>query len=387
MRSGRLILLVVALLLGVVGILLVASLGEGDERVLHSRGNGPLGAKGLVLLLDELAEVEVVDEVPAIGEVDTAVVLADFMNDGERNALSRWVAAGGTLLVADPFSPLQPTFPTLSDIPGFDDNAEQVTGQVPRRDRGSCAEPAFDDVEGLAALDGNYLPGELVSCFARGVVVESVGDGTVVGLASPWPLVNAYLDDDDNAVLAAVVLAPTPETRVAFVQIAGSPIDIGGGGGDGGNEGAVEDGPSLSSLISDPVWLLFAQLGIAAVLVVWWQARRLGRPVVETTPVALDGADLTKAVGNFLERANDAQHGGALLRREGRRALGRRLGLGADVPLRMLAESVAARTGRSVNEVEALLVERPFTTNDDLVQLANQLDELVDAVDHPGGTR
>jgi hypothetical protein len=378
------------LLLGVLAVVVPAGLDQGDDRVLHPSGNGPLGAKGLVLLLDDLASVNITRTVPgrAETEADTAVVLVDLMDSGQRAALRTWVIDGGTLLVADQLSPLQPAPPTFSDAPVFDDDAELQSPVPAVRTRGDCAEPALALAERLAGLGGRYPDGGPERCFGDGVVIEALGEGTIVGLASPWPLVNAFLGQQDNAVLVAAVLAPTPATEVAFLQVTGSFSGPAGDGGGGEQAGApVEDGPGLSSLISDPVWLLFAQLAVAALLVVWWQARRLGRPVVETTPVELDGADLTRSVGRFLERSADPDHGAVLLRREGRRQLSRRSGVPADAPVAVLAGAVSARTGRSTEEIAALFNERRGLTSPDVLALARRFDELVDTIDHPGGIR
>src|SRR5438045_541690 len=101
-RRGMFIGLFVAVL---VAILIAGAPGrEGDA--LDPDGTGPQGAKALVeLLRDQGAAVDVVAGSPAPWG-RTAVVLDDSFSAEQRAAVLDWVRAGGTLVVADPTSPL-----------------------------------------------------------------------------------------------------------------------------------------------------------------------------------------------------------------------------------------------------------------------------------------
>ncbi len=91
------------------------------------------------------------------------------------------------------------------------------------------------------------------------MVVRSLGDGVIVALGGPGPLLNENLAAADNAVLAVSVLAPQPGTRVSFLE----------------PRLAVVAGENLEDLVGDPVWLLLIQLG---------GRFRGDRPVAGSTP-------------------------------------------------------------------------------------------------------
>ncbi|HVF33062.1 MAG TPA: DUF4350 domain-containing protein, partial [Acidimicrobiales bacterium] len=97
----------VVLVLGVVLLGAVAADGRSEGEPLDPRSTEPLGARGLVLLLERAgADVRLAGGRPSDGAV--AVVLQDRLNEAETAGLEDWVADGGTLVVADPSSSLAP---------------------------------------------------------------------------------------------------------------------------------------------------------------------------------------------------------------------------------------------------------------------------------------
>ncbi|MGH9285318.1 MAG: DUF4350 domain-containing protein, partial [Acidimicrobiales bacterium] len=94
------------------GAVLVAALVTGDRGsdgpALDPSSTGPLGTRALVLLLESFgAEVSLTGDAPGAG-TGTALLLVDDLGAERFDALTRWVRAGGTLLVADPRSRLAP---------------------------------------------------------------------------------------------------------------------------------------------------------------------------------------------------------------------------------------------------------------------------------------
>jgi hypothetical protein len=336
-------------LLGLVLVAIAAGRPSGRGEALDPEGTGPLGARGLVLVLEELgAEVDVV-EGPPPADADTAVVLRDRYGPDDVAGALDWVEDGGVLVVADPFSPL-----------GDDAFAAEGAG---------CP-AAIDDVRRLELADGVVARRDGARCFGGAVVAGDVGDGTVVVLDQPDPLLNDLLDEHDNAVLAAALLAPTPGTRVAFVV--------------GPSPGADDGTDSLLDLVSSPVRQGLVQGGIAVLVWVAWRARRLGRPVVEEQPVAVAGSELVVAVGRLLDARRQPHEAATVLRAETRRQLAARLGLPADADTKVLAAAVAGRGGADlrldVDRIAAALGERPVHADGDLLDVAADLDQIRTAV-------
>ena len=334
----------VALVVG--GLLLVAVAfgapddGGGDPFTPES--TGPLGARGLVVLLDALgADVELVRGAPP-DDAATAVLLQDLLAEVDVESSLDWVGRGGVLVVADDTSPLADDVadgPCPSALAGVDSlDVGRSDGPVGRD----------DGVEG--------------TCFDGTVRTAAIGDGTVVALSTPVPLSNDLLDEADDAVLAAALLAPSPGTRVAF--IVGPSVEAAG------------EQPALSELVADRVRQGMLLGGLAVLLWAAWRGRRLGRPVLETQPVAVAGSELVVAVGRLLDARRQPAEAAAVLRADLRRAVGSRLGLTADADSRTVAAAVAARSGLDQDRAAAALGDRPVTTDADLLAVAADLDRI-----------
>ncbi len=214
---------------------------------------------------------------------------------------------------------------------------------------------SFMDVEGLDAE----------TCFGDGdtafVAAQAEGDGTVVATGGPEFALNDRLDDRDNAVLAAALLAPTGSEQVQVVE-AVSPI----GGGD----------ETLVELVPDGVWRGLAQLGLAFVLYALWRAIRFGRPVAERQAVAIAGSELVEATGRLLQRTLDPGRAAEVVRADLRRAVARRLGVPRRAGIDGLVDAVSARTGVDEAQARLALGDAPVVTDADLVAVTGAAAEV-----------
>lgn len=346
-----------AAVVGVVALLVLFGRPDRDGPPLDPSSSGPLGTKALVLLLEDLgADVDVTSDAPG-PSVDVALVLVDGLDDARRDDVQRWVAGGGTLVVTDPESPLNP-FEPAGVVPG------DVTGTAPLA--GGCpGVPALRDVERLDPSGGVVYAADR-GCFGGFVAVTDQGAGTVAAIGGPAAFVNTVIGREDNAVLAASLLAPREETRVAILR---PPV--------------LEDGgDTLGDLVPDGVRGALAQLAVAFLLYALWRARRLGRPVAEPQPVELPASELVLAVGHLLQQAGRAEEAGRLLGDDLRRALADRLGLGPDAPPGQVADVAAARTGIPAARVLAALAPSRLGSDADLVSLAGEADTIRQEVTH-----
>jgi Domain of unknown function (DUF4350) len=337
----------------VVGVVALIGRPDGaDGRPLDPRSTRPDGTRALVVLLEELgAQVDVTGDRPS-PEEDVALVFRDrFDDDDARRDLGSWVEAGGTLVVADPASPLQPL-----PVHG---NATGVLG-------GGCDVPALADVTSVDPSGGVTfaVPAPAEGCFEEGggvfVAVVDRGRGTVVGVGGAGAFVNGVLGKEDNAVLAGALLAGRPGSRVALLRP--------GGPGEGGE--------SLADLVGDGVRSSLGQLVVAFVLFALWRARRLGRPVVEPQPVSLPASELVVAVGNLLQHAGRRDQAGRLLGDDLRRRLAERLGLPATASAVEVADVAAARTGIAAERLRSVLQPTSLGDDDDLVHLAAETETI-----------
>ena len=310
------------------------------------------GTRGLVLLLGELgADVRVGQRLPD-ASTHVALLLHDGLDDQSRQQLEAWVSSGGTLVLADPDSPIAP------GTTGFSGSG--------RADRGTCDIPALDDVSELSVPFGIDFDvrGEAQSCFGDGrnafIVSATRGQGRIVSIGGPDVFTNTVLDAADNSVLAARLLVPGDGGSVAILD----PNAPGSGT------------TTLGDLIADRVFQAILQLGVAFVVYALWRSRRVGRPVAEPQPVAIAGSQFVRAVGGLQQRSRAADRAATTLRTDTRRMLSDRFGVPLNMDTASLAALTATRTGLDRNQVAAALSDAPILDEASLVALGQQLDTI-----------
>lgn len=358
-----------ALLLGAVVLLaVVAGRPPVDGEPLAPDGTGPAGAKGLVLLLEELgAEVSVTEGVPG-ADADVALLLSDQTPEDRVDDLRDWVRDGGRLVVADPGSPFTP-LPAGS----VDPLGGLVQSSIPP---GICTIDALADVGRIDARGGLAydVDGSTGRCYGDEegafVVTAADGEGTIASVGGAGLFTNEALGEFDNAVLAAALLAPEPGTTVAFLE---PPAP---GSGDAG----------LADLVAPGVKAGLAQLVVAFVLYAIWRARRLGPPIEEPQPVQIAGSELVSAVGELLQQARTPERAADLLRDDLRRRLCAHLGLAAGTPPDVVASVTASRTGADAEAVYAALAGPPVASDHQLVALAQTHETIREELLHGSGT-
>jgi Domain of unknown function (DUF4350) len=373
-RSGaRRALPWVAVVLGLALVVAVAGRGPEEGNPLDPASPGPLGTKGLVEVLRGLGgRVSVSADRPGTG-TETALLLSDDLTPERRQGVLDWVARGGTLVVADPGSGVTEVEQVGSTRIGL------LDAEIERR----CAVAALGDVGRVAAPGGVVFKvpegqggpgnpagpggpgaGGIRACFPRNdgawLLVQPLGEGTVVRLGGASVLVNQELGKADNAILLASLLVPTEGTTVQVLQ---PPLPGGGTAG-------------LGDLIAPRVRLALWQLVVAFVLLALWRARRLGRPVAEPQPVQLPGAELVVAVGNLLQRAKGRGQAAGLLTDDLRRSLAERLGLPPSAPADLVADAVATRAGIPRERVLWALTQTTPRDEAELVALSQAIDTV-----------
>lgn len=327
--------------------------GSGDTGPAYDpRSVAPDGARGVVETLERLgARVDLDRSVPEPSST-TALMLRDRLTVEDEDALRSWVRSGGVLVVADVNSPL------AAQAVGF--TAVSQTGGPSIR-RGECT------IDVLAEADELTLNGRLLntagrtSCFGDAttafVVAETVGQGTVVTIGSPDLFINAELDDNDAAVVAVNLLAPTGgDAHVTFVGP--SIVDFGD--------------EEITDLVPPRVWNAILQLLAVFLLYALYRSRRLGGVVPEPVPVHIEGSELVLKAGLLSERAKDPASAAVVLQAD----LVHRVCVALSIPPATsdadVAARVADRTGHSVTEVEHALYA-PVSDDDELVRTARLL--------------
>jgi hypothetical protein len=358
-RRGAFVLLVVL----VVFVALWWVVAQPSSPVPYSPSStDPNGAKALALLLGQLGEkVTTAGPLPAPGR-DVAVLLNDQLDDATRSQVSSWVRRGGTLVVADPSSPLF----GASVAQGAPDQAEPAAPLLAP----DCDLPWAKGVGEIAAEGGTVLevPSDGSACFAQGgdafAVATPLGAGVVVALGGAGLWSNADLARQDNALLAANLLAPGPGYTVTWLT---TPWVV------GGNQ-------DIWSLVPPRVKLFLAGLGSAVLVACLWRARRLGRPVLEEPVVPIPGSELVVATGRLLARNRRCQEAASLLRAELSAGLRSRFGQAQGTPAATVASVVALHTDVDRDAVVAALDGPLPRDEEELLALTRSLQRIREEV-------
>lgn len=368
---GALVVVLVA-----VGMMLLVR-ASPDASPFDPRSAAADGTRGLVVLLQRFgADVDVSRTVPAAEPGRRILVLQDLLDDDQRADLTRFVRAGGVVVMADPDSPLAAPIGegTIGGSAPFGAADAIDESNVLR---GACTIGALTHLRGLFVPDGVTLQveGGQPSCFGGGdddafAVDRPDGDGSVIALGDNELFTNQYLRFADNAGLATALLAPVDGSAVTIVLGAEAPktsADVGTGD------------QTLLDLVRPGVWMALTQLVVAFAVLAVARAIRPGRPVREPEQVPIAGSELVAATGRLMHRAEHAQRAGWLLRGNLYRELCTQMRVPPNTPIDELDATVAARTalpaGR-VAEVLHLEVHDPAQ----LLALSHRIQEIRDLV-------
>jgi hypothetical protein len=227
--------------------------------------------------------------------------------------------------------------------------------------------PAYDALSLQVGSAQAYRTG---GCFRGrdGVILAQPRPGLSL-LGAPGLLTNDQVLAGDNAAVALRLLGQ----RQRLVWYIPTLADLAGA-----------DSVSAASLL--PTWLVPALwlLAVSGVALVVWRGRRLGPLAHEPLPVAVKAVETTRNLGRLYGRAGDRAHAAGALRSAARTRMAGHLQLPRRVQPDRLVENVAARTGRPVAEIEALIGPTAFPPGNDreLATLAQRLTELDREVSH-----
>jgi hypothetical protein len=351
----------------VVAVAVLSGPASGDDR-------GPRGTLALRRYLAAMGLTVRSAATPPEGR-GVFVLLTDLRDADQAGDLVSWAKGGGTLVVADP---------------GSETAAAAGVGTVgrvghyafgPARLAPGCVSPEVVAVRTLAVDAGDsVLESEAgdVGCFpltdGAFEVTVPMGDGKVVVLGGNSPLTNALIGKADNARWAVGVFG------------AGGPVVFGGALPPG-----VAGPKGLGGSLPEAARVVLVQIALAAVAFAFVRGRRLGRPTLEEIPSPVPSGALVHAVARLYRSARARAFAADTLRRGMRRRLRSRLGLGpepaggggppggASFPAgadEALSSTVARLTGSRPDDVERLLHGPEPATEEELIALGRELEEL-----------
>ncbi len=326
---------------------------------MDPNATGPQGAHALVTLLRERG-VEVVvagtvDDVAREARPDALVLVAETQRIVADELLVRLARLPGDLLLVAPGAGARKAL--APDIRSGPARAFTKRPGCALREAERAGTVDLGTFATYAATQGQSIQ----SCY-DGALVRYRSDGrtiTVVGSASF--MTNADLAHEGNAALA-MNLAGAAAHLIWY-----APQHI---------EGGTSGNATIFDLIPDNMTWLFWQLCVALALAALWKGRRLGPLVAERMPVVVRASETVEGLGRLYRSRRARDRAAGALRTAAVRRLAPRLGLGPATDPPELVAAVAQRVGEHPDRLWHLLFGPPPESDDALVGLANELDDI-----------
>jgi hypothetical protein len=367
-RLGRGVLIGVAIgLVFVLVAVVVYAVTRPREReidFLSPTSGSPGGSRAVVNVLRDqgvdvepattLAEVRAVDSDPAATTLllyDAPLVLGKDQHRELLRLADRIVVLDAVDTELDDFAP-----GVVYDSDGFGDTF-----------RADCDLSAAEQAEAVSGqpylYDISDADSDVTGCFETDdglyAVVHTRTSGaevTIVGLSQVFT--NSRILDAGNAAFALNLLGEH-ETLIWYRPDL-SELD----------SGEIPTAVSLTPPWVTPLILLVVLFGLAAAV---WRGRRLGPLVTERLPVVVRANETMEGRARLYERAGSREHALDSLRIGALARLATLCGLPRRATFDEVIDAVAALTGRSRDDLSALLVDRIPGSDGDLVELSDDL--------------
>ena len=320
----------------------------------------PDGTHALVTLLREhgvdVVEAPDVDAAESAARPDTLIVVLQTLQHLDDDVLHRLSnLPGDRLLVAPstrtrealaPHITLAGSVPFGGSEPGCDMREATRSGAVQLG--------VSDEYEAVEDFP-------ITRCY-DGALVRYTDDGrTVTVIGSGDFMMNGGLLTDGNAALAMNLAGITP--RVIWY----APQE---------RQGESDAGADISDLIPPAVRWIVIQLCLVIALVALWQGRRLGPLVAERMPVVVRASETVEGRGRLYRSRRARDRAATALRTATLQRMLPRLGLSTTAEPPAVVQAVAQRSGQHAQTLAHTLFGPPPQTDDDLVHLARELDNI-----------
>lgn len=335
----------------------------------------PQGSKAVVEVLTDLGTQVRVDRhtedaAQSLREDRTVLVTApSSLSAPQLDELAGALEEGEGQLVL-----VQPDFVTLSYLTPLITPAGSLRAESTVEAGQSCGDLTFEaralavpGEEGLRGPSTLYSTrGEAQGCFDTPEGDLVAADGQVLVLGSADLLTNEGVREADNSALVLNVLGPSGELSW-YVPSATDPM--------------ATTGPELLTHLPDwagPVglWILL----VAGIALIAW-GRRFGPVVVEPLPVTVRPQEMVLGRARLLQQSSSRDAAATALRSATSVRLALQLGLRRESTLDALVAALAPHVQHSPEQIRSLLGPTPVTRDQDLVQLARDLDRLEKEID------
>jgi hypothetical protein len=360
-RSTRWILLALAVIVGVAALsaYLTAPHPGGP---MDPESTSPDGARALVTILrDHGVDVVTADDIAAVQRAarpDTMILIAQTFYLFEDDLLRRLAALPGDRLLVAPIARTREKLAPEITVGGATSFGDSKPGCELRE-----AQRAGEVQLGFA--DSYEASGDVpvTRCYG-GALVRYTHDGREVTVVSSSEfMTNGGLLEEGNAALAMNLAGS--HSRLIFY----APQHSEGGAKSRGGAG-------LTDLLPAQVGWIVLQLCVVVAALALWKGRRIGPLVAEQLPVVVRASETVEGRGRLYRSRRARDRAAEALRTAALQRMTPRIGLGQDASPPDVVAAVAERCGWPGQSVAHTLFGPPPADDADLVNLANELDNI-----------
>jgi Domain of unknown function (DUF4350) len=337
--------------------------------LMDPESTSPDGAHALVALLrDRGVDVAVADTVAEAQQAarDDALLLVaqtSFMADDD--LLHQLAGAPGDRLIIAPSSKTREAL--APDIRRAPATSFGGSADCDLREANRAGSVDLGPTDAYQAVSDRTA---LTRCYGGALVRYRDGDRTITVIGSADFMTNSTLLHEGNAALAMNLAGNRPRLVWYAPQHA---------------EGPNSATASVFDLVPKQVDWIIRQLWLVVALLALWKVRRVGPLVAEDLPVVVRASETVEGRGRLYRSRRARDRAAEALRTATLQRLSPRLGLGVNAqPPATIAAIMQRSSGQLTDpkELQHNLFGPTPATDDDLVQLANALDNIERQVAH-----
>ncbi|HZQ31579.1 MAG TPA: DUF4350 domain-containing protein [Mycobacterium sp.] len=333
---------------------------------MDPESTGPEGTHALVALLrDRGVDVVVANNVADVerdARPDSLLLIAESQHIVDDKLIARLAAVPGDRLLVEPVSTVRESLAPqmrLSHEMTFD--GSDLDCDLPEAARSGAVQ--FDDSDNYEPVD-NY---PMTRCYHGALVRFRASGRTVTVVGSATFMMNSGLLKEGNAALAMNLAG----TRPRLVWYAPQHV-----------EGQKTRSTSLYDLMPPNVGWIVGQLCVVVLLTALWRGRRLGPLVAEKLPVVVRASETVEGRGRLYRSRRSRDRAADALRTAALQRMLPRLGLAVNASPEAVVATAAERCGKSPEALHHLIFGPTPATDQDLVNLSRELDDIERQVTH-----
>ncbi len=363
-RTWRWVLLALVAVVAIAAVSTYLTAPRAGGR-MDAESTSPDGTHALVTLLrDRGVDVVVantVADVERAARPDSLLLVAETYLLVDDDLMTRLAAVPGDRLLVEPVSTTRKSLAPEIRIGRDSTMGGKPNCDLPEATRAGEVQFGVSDTYEAAGDD------PLTKCYDGAVVRYRAGGRTVTVVGSADFMMNSELLKQGNAALAMNLAGTRPRLIWYAPQHA---------------EGEKTSSSDIFDLIPDKVNWIFWQLAIVVLLAALWRGRRLGPLVAEKLPVVVRASETVEGRGRLYRSHRARDRAADALRTAMLQRMLPRLGLAANAGPPAVIAAVSARCNKSPEALHHLLFGPPPSSDEDLVNLSRELDDIERQVAH-----